>query len=314
MSAPIITEETSEDILDGVGTTAGGANVDVTWFEANQRYLAAGLSALRLPLKATLNGGTDAFTSVGDVRLDLDVWTFSQPPALEQLCSAFDLSSFERGILLLAAGAEMDSELAAHYASLDASRRPLTHASARSHRSSRSALECTFTLASVAPMAAHRPPRRRHSGHVCLSSQRTHPALSCGRLRHRRTASSCRAAGDVASDVATFPRRCCHRGGIYLGRSVQPCDSTVHGAAATAYRALRHRARSQPRHRGLRGCGCQPSPPCAFAPQSPAGIKRRNESISSTLGARSDSQRICPSARVGTIYPPPTQLPRRSRS
>ena len=123
-----MTEETSEDALHGAEATAGsasGADTSATWFEANQRYLVAALSALRVYLKATLDGGANASAHVEDALLDPGVWLFSQPPALEQLCSAFELSAFERGILLLAAGAEMDSQLGAHFASLDTSRRPL---------------------------------------------------------------------------------------------------------------------------------------------------------------------------------------------
>ena len=42
-------------------------------------------------------------------------WGFSQPPALEQLCSSFELSGFERDLLLLCAGVEMDARLAEFY-------------------------------------------------------------------------------------------------------------------------------------------------------------------------------------------------------
>jgi hypothetical protein len=40
-------------------------------------------------------------------------WTAAQPPALDVLSAAFSLSGFERGILLMCAGAEMDSRFAA---------------------------------------------------------------------------------------------------------------------------------------------------------------------------------------------------------
>ncbi len=127
MSAPTITEETSEDALRAKETTgnASSTHSNVTWFEANQRYLVATFSALRIHLKDRLDGGVNSSAQIDDNLLDPAVWNFSQPPALEQLCSVFELSAFERGIIILAAGAEMDSQLAAHYASLDASRRPL---------------------------------------------------------------------------------------------------------------------------------------------------------------------------------------------
>src|SRR5271170_1027610 len=129
MSAHIMTDEAGEETIMGEETmpdSASGANASLTWFEANQRYLAAAISALRVHLQATLRANASAYepsTQAEDALLDLGAWTFSQPPALEQLCSAFELSAFERGVLLLAAGAEMDSQLAELYASLGANPR-----------------------------------------------------------------------------------------------------------------------------------------------------------------------------------------------
>jgi hypothetical protein len=133
MSALNMTGETSEEAVLGEETMPSGASSadeSLTWFEANQRYLAAALLALRVHLEGTLRHNTDASVRepaahAEDPLLDPGVWTFSQPPALEQLCSAFELSAFERGVLLLAAGAEMDSQLAGLYASLDTNRRSL---------------------------------------------------------------------------------------------------------------------------------------------------------------------------------------------
>jgi len=113
MSAPIMTDETHDETLVGDGAmpdSASGSNASLTWVEANQRYLAAAISALRIHLETTLRSSADAAVSAPsayaeDTLLDPGVWTFSQPPALEQLCSAFELSTFERGVLLLAAGA-----------------------------------------------------------------------------------------------------------------------------------------------------------------------------------------------------------------
>ncbi len=102
-----------------------------TWHEANQCYLAAALSGLQRRLETVLgsnvvNTPLDGKPRAGDDPvLDPASWPFSQPPAIEQLCSAFELSSFERDVVLLAAGAEMDARLAGIYASLDGSRRPL---------------------------------------------------------------------------------------------------------------------------------------------------------------------------------------------
>jgi hypothetical protein len=133
MSANIITNEAGEEIImdeETMPDSESGAHASLTWFEANQHYLAAALSALRVHLQATLRSSADASacepsTQAEDALFDPGTWTFSQPPALEQLCSAFELSVFERGVLLLAAGAEMDSRLAELYASLDATPRSL---------------------------------------------------------------------------------------------------------------------------------------------------------------------------------------------
>jgi AAA+ superfamily predicted ATPase len=92
-----------------------------TWYEANQGYLAAALHEVRAVLEGLLGdsdssdrGGAGsspprAHGSIGD-------WEHPQPPALETLCSAFDLSSFERRILLMCAGVEMDSRFAPLFA------------------------------------------------------------------------------------------------------------------------------------------------------------------------------------------------------
>ncbi len=78
---------------------AAGHAAGASWHEANQRYLAAALSELRRHLGAVVDaGGSGGSASRSrdaeqDEILDPATWTFSQPPALEQLCSAFDLSA-----------------------------------------------------------------------------------------------------------------------------------------------------------------------------------------------------------------------------
>jgi hypothetical protein len=76
------------------------------WTEANQRYLAAEFARL----KARLAGGDAAASAqrVSEARAAL-----SRPAAIDQLAETFGLSSFERDLLLLCAGVEMDAELAA---------------------------------------------------------------------------------------------------------------------------------------------------------------------------------------------------------
>jgi hypothetical protein len=93
------------------------ATANDIWYEANQRYLASALSAVRAALERHA-------TSVQDLREAGDPGE-PQPapqeirgampgqPALETLCSTFNLSPFERDLLLLCAGMEMDSTFAA---------------------------------------------------------------------------------------------------------------------------------------------------------------------------------------------------------
>jgi len=74
-----------------------------TWTDANQRYLTAALEEVRDLLGddgGTRSGGRD----LEDLRREL-----SPPPALERVCETFALSPFERALLLLCAGAELDS-------------------------------------------------------------------------------------------------------------------------------------------------------------------------------------------------------------
>ena len=79
---------------------------DLTWTDANQRVLVAELTRL----KALLGEGDPAAAeaSVSSARGGLPA-----PAAIDLVAEAFGLSSFERDVLLLAAGVEMDSRLAA---------------------------------------------------------------------------------------------------------------------------------------------------------------------------------------------------------
>ncbi|HEX4004734.1 MAG TPA: ATP-binding protein [Acidobacteriaceae bacterium] len=78
----------------------------LSWSEANQRYLAAEFTRLRDQLSAKAESFAD--TAVLHARALLP-----SPPAIDRLCAIFDLSLFERDLLLLCAGVEMDSSLAA---------------------------------------------------------------------------------------------------------------------------------------------------------------------------------------------------------
>ncbi len=73
----------------------------MSWIEANQRYLMAALDGVR----AALEGRAAAEPSAAAEEM-------SPPSALETLCKLFGLSSFERAVLLMCAGSELDSKFA----------------------------------------------------------------------------------------------------------------------------------------------------------------------------------------------------------
>jgi hypothetical protein len=88
-----------------------------TWYEANHRYLAAVLAAVRATLERHATGGQDQREAkdIEEPRSVLREIRDAMPgqPALETLCATFGLSPFERDLLLLCAGMEMDSTFAA---------------------------------------------------------------------------------------------------------------------------------------------------------------------------------------------------------
>jgi AAA+ superfamily predicted ATPase len=108
--------------------------VSQTWIESNQKYLAANIDNICFLLKKyieeqTLIGSTikkegedydqkSSLSSLKSSSLDLTTqaavlpeWTEDSPPALETICSLFGLSIFEKSVLLLCAGAELNSKL-----------------------------------------------------------------------------------------------------------------------------------------------------------------------------------------------------------
>ena len=81
----------------------------VSWSEANQRVLAAEFARLKAQLaRESLARASNA--------LDQERAALPSPAAIDELSSAFALSAFERDLLLLCAGVEMDAELAARCA------------------------------------------------------------------------------------------------------------------------------------------------------------------------------------------------------
>ena len=85
-----------------------------TWHDANQAYLSGEIAALRLTLQ-----GRSSDLATTDNAMSAEAAAAAQageamhpPPAVEQLCSAFGLSRFERATLLLCAGVELDAGFA----------------------------------------------------------------------------------------------------------------------------------------------------------------------------------------------------------
>jgi hypothetical protein len=107
------------------------------WSEANQRYLAASLEHVRRRLEAcahqdaTTEAGLDSEAGSGNDAAPTE-WQLSAPPALQTICAAFELTPFERDLLLLCAGLELDARFA-----------PLCAALAKDGRGARA----TFSLA-----------------------------------------------------------------------------------------------------------------------------------------------------------------------
>ncbi len=84
------------------------------WHQANQQYLMAALARVRAALQEKVGeatgrqqGETARPESLAELRSRLQA-----PPALESLVTAFNLSPFERDLMLLSAGPELDSRFA----------------------------------------------------------------------------------------------------------------------------------------------------------------------------------------------------------
>ena len=85
------------------------AEHQAVWTEANQAFLVAEFARLKRRL-----AGETAEESAQAARMACEA--LEEPPAIDRLCELFGLSSFERALLLLCAGVEMDSLLAAQCA------------------------------------------------------------------------------------------------------------------------------------------------------------------------------------------------------
>jgi SpoVK/Ycf46/Vps4 family AAA+-type ATPase len=89
-----------------------------TWNESNQRFLMAAIGMVRVQLEDHLASSQTTGESPDNGRLAQEELSAAaaempSPSALELLCKMFGLSSFERDLLLLCAGVELESSFAA---------------------------------------------------------------------------------------------------------------------------------------------------------------------------------------------------------
>src|SRR5690348_15868073 len=85
------------------------------WEEANQRYLLAALALVRCALEehcARLNDQGTSHLSEEELRQNMSeaARALPAPSTLDRLSAALALSTFERNLLLMCAGVELDSE------------------------------------------------------------------------------------------------------------------------------------------------------------------------------------------------------------
>lgn len=83
-----------------------------TWAEANQRHLVRALATVRGALERHL-GQKPGAAQPATIDGPLAPWALPHPPALDRLCALFRLSLFERDLLLLCAGIELDARFPA---------------------------------------------------------------------------------------------------------------------------------------------------------------------------------------------------------
>jgi len=95
-------------------------NSTTSWYEANQLYLVHSLQTVRAALARRAGGAHDLVTDPV-THSEMNGPSAIEPaPALERLCTAFALSRFEREILLMCAGMELDAGFAPAVASAQA--------------------------------------------------------------------------------------------------------------------------------------------------------------------------------------------------
>ncbi|MDJ0717751.1 MAG: ATP-binding protein [Prochloraceae cyanobacterium] len=82
------------------------------WLKANQSYLMAALAEVRQMLEQRAGSSGDRSETVTSKDLEAMAAAMKVAPAVETLCQLFNLSPFERQVLLLCAGVELDGEIA----------------------------------------------------------------------------------------------------------------------------------------------------------------------------------------------------------
>lgn len=93
--------------------TPAMTSASVPWERLNQSYLVREFAALRSRLGTSEAGGSSHEDEAADAERDAMLDAMHPPAAIDSLAAIFGLSAFEREVLLLLAGAEMDSALAA---------------------------------------------------------------------------------------------------------------------------------------------------------------------------------------------------------
>lgn len=96
------------------------AKLPEAWLEENQRYISSAIAVVRSQLAChVFRAAGQPVPEQEDVQLRTDqnrceeiLKSISPPPAIERLCALFGLSSFERSVLLLCAGMELDAAFA----------------------------------------------------------------------------------------------------------------------------------------------------------------------------------------------------------
>lgn len=103
-----------------------------SWQDANQRYLMARLSTVRRALEGHIarseagkaTNEHESSNALLEEKLAEAKRALAAPSAIDRLCELFTLSPFERDVLLLCAGVELDSAFGSLYAAANGNQRP----------------------------------------------------------------------------------------------------------------------------------------------------------------------------------------------